>query len=95
MLTANEITSEEFERRFSQSENVLDYIDFNEPVLQSPLPRNDTQRQVNVSLPAWLVDFMDDEASRRGISRKAVINDWLVDRADQEFLRRITVARVD
>lgn len=91
-LTAKEITTKEFDERFDNGEDVLDYVDLDKPVVQKALSRNDVQRQINISIPAWLVDVLDDEASRRGISRKAVINDWLVDRADQELARKTALA---
>ena len=90
--TAEKITTEEFDKRFDAGEDVLDYVDLEHPHVQKALVRNDVQRQINISAPAWLVDLLDDEASRRGISRKAVINDWLVDRADQELARRMSLA---
>lgn len=92
-LAAKEITNDELEQRFDNGEDVLEYCDLDNPVVQAPISRDDAQRQINISVPAWLVDFMDDEASRRGISRKAVINDWLVDRADQERLHRAAISR--
>ena len=88
LSTVNEITTGEFDQRFDNGEEVMDYVDMTSAVVRKSLPRNDSQRPINTSLPAWLVDFLDDEASRRGINRKAVINDWLVDRADQELARR-------
>ncbi len=90
--TTSEISAEELERRFDSGEDVLDHFDLENPVIQHGPMRDDSQRQVNVSLPSWLIDLLDDEAHRRGISRKAVINDWLVDRADQEMTRRMALA---
>ena len=87
-----ETSAEEFDRRFDNGEDISEYVDREHPVVQNAMSRNDVQRQINISVPAWLVDFLDDEASRRGISRKAVINDWLVDRADQELARRRALA---
>ena len=89
---AKEITAEELDHRFDAGEDVLDYFDLDNPIVQHAPARDDSQRQINISLPAWLVDILDDEAHRRAISRKAVINDWLVDRADQEMARRTTLA---
>lgn len=84
-----EMNMVEFERYVDGGGDVSDL--FTGPAAEVLHPiRNDEQRTVNTTLPAWLVELMDDEARRRGISRKAVINNWLVDRADQEIERRKT-----
>lgn len=90
--TDEDITIEEIERRFDNGEDVLDYFDTDNPIVYHPVEREDSQRQVNTSLPVWLIEFMDDEARRRGTSRKSVINNWLVDRADAERERRMAFA---
>ena len=85
-------TMAELEQRFDDGEDVLDYAALSEPAVEVAPACDNTLRQVSVSLPAWLVDVMDDEARRRGVSRKAVINGWLVDRADAEARRRADIA---
>ena len=84
-----EMDMAEFERYVDEGGDVSALFQAPAAEILHPV-RNDEQRVVNATLPAWLVELMDDEASRRGISRKAVINNWLVDRADQEIERRKT-----
>ena len=84
-----EMDMAKFERYVDEGGDVSALFQTPEAEILRPV-RNDEQRVVNTTLPAWLVELMDDEASRRGISRKAVINNWLVDRADQEIERRKT-----
>lgn len=81
-------------RRFDDGEDVDDYYT-GVPRMRHPdgsytlvASRDDRPRHLQITLPCWLISLLDDEASRRGVSRKAVINDWLVDRADQEQARR-------
>lgn len=87
-----QVSLSEFERRFDDGEDVIDCCDVDHPLIERAALRDDNLRVVNVSLPAWLIDVLDDEAARRGVSRKAVINGWLVDRADREAARSRRIA---
>ena len=49
-------------------------------------------RQVNTTLPAWVVDAADSEAARLNISRKAVLNIWLAEKAEQTLAKHHTPA---
>ena len=44
-------------------------------------------KQVNTALPAWVVNVADAEASRLNISRRAVLNIWLAEKAEEAILR--------
>lgn len=79
--TASITTADNLEERFDAGEDVLDYFD--EDRLARPL-LDCTTKSVTVTLPLWLISVLDDEAARRGMTRKGIINMWLVDRADRE-----------
>lgn len=85
-----EITAEKFDAKFDAGEDVSEYVDWDSAVTSHSTEefeqnmRNFERRDVSVSLPGWLVDVLDAEAERRATSRRAVINDWLVERADAE-----------
>lgn len=66
--------------RFDSGEDVLDYFDEASAVVE----HFDKRKQISVSVPQWLVDFLDAEADRRGIARKAVINTALVEWCDEQ-----------
>ena len=79
-------TAENLEDRFEAGEDVLDYFDVDaaaRPLLDT------TTKTITVTLPLWLIAALDEEASRRGMTRKGVINMWLVDRADKERRRML------
>lgn len=44
-------------------------------------PENEL-KPVNVELPVWVMRELDKEADRLGISRKAVIRVWIVEKLD-------------
>ncbi len=40
------------------------------------------QKRVNVDFPTWMVDSLDREASRLGVTRQSVIKVWLAERLE-------------
>ena len=72
------ISTEELDRKFDEGkEDVLEHFDW------SKAERPGRRRRVNVDLPEWMIESLDREADRLGISRQAVIKTWLADRLDR------------
>lgn len=42
------------------------------------------QKRVNVDFPAWVVESLDREAARIGVTRQSIIKVWLVERLQAE-----------
>ena len=40
------------------------------------------QKRVNVDFPTWMIDSLDREASRLGVTRQSVIKVWLAERLE-------------
>lgn len=40
-------------------------------------------RRVNVAFPAWMVESLDREAGRLGVTRQSIIRLWLAERLKQ------------
>ena len=40
------------------------------------------QKRVNVDFPTWMIDSLDREASKLGVTRQSVIKVWLAERLD-------------
>lgn len=51
--------------------------------LSSARRPNQTQRRVNVDFPIWMIDSLDREARRLGVTRQSVIKMWLSERLDK------------
>jgi hypothetical protein len=45
------------------------------------------QKRVNVDFPTWMVDSLDREASRLGVTRQSVIKVWLAERLESRVAR--------
>ncbi len=49
---------------------------------------NQTQRRVNVDFPAWMIESLDKEASRLGVTRQSIIKVWLAERLEQSTFNK-------
>ena len=45
---------------------------------------NQSQKRINVDFPAWVVESLDREAARIGVTRQSIIKVWLVERLRAE-----------
>lgn len=45
---------------------------------------NQEQRRVNVDFPIWMIELLDKEAHRVGVTRQAIIKMWLAERLENE-----------
>ncbi len=68
------ISDEEFERRFDAGEDISEFVDWK----NARRPGRELQR-INVDFPTWMIQAMDKESSRLGVSRQALIK-FVMDR---------------
>ena len=67
-----------FDRKFDSGGKILDQVDL------SKTRRVGTDaKRVNVDFPAWMVDSLDREARRLGVTRQSLIKLWLADKLAQ------------
>jgi len=71
------MNSSEFDRRFEEGESVLEALDLE----AARRPRLEARR-VNVDFPLWMVEQLDREASRLGVTRQSIIKFWLAERLE-------------
>jgi alpha/beta superfamily hydrolase len=65
----------EFDRAFAAGEDVEAAIDWSKA--RRP---NVEARRVNVDFPAWVVEKLDREARRLGVTRQSLIKTWIAER---------------
>ncbi len=65
----------EFDERFDRGEDMMEHVD----ISQARRPGLETRR-VNVDFPAWVVEALDREARRLGVTRQSVIKVWIAER---------------
>ena len=44
-------------------------------------------RRVNVDFPIWMIEALDKEASRLGVTRQSIIKVWLAERLERTHSR--------
>ena len=68
----------DLDKKFGDNnEDILDQFD-----LSSAKRVNREQRRVNVDFPVWMIESLDREASRLGVTRQSIIKVWLADRLE-------------
>jgi hypothetical protein len=70
--------AEEFDQRFDRGEDVTA-----EPDLTNARRPGVEQRRVNVDFPVWMIESLDREARRLGVTRQSIIKVWLAERLEQ------------
>ena len=72
--------AKEFDAKFDEGvEDILDDLD-----LSTARRVNQDTKRVNVDFPAWVVESLDREAARIGVTRQSIIKVWLVERLKEE-----------
>jgi len=69
----------DFDQKFDEGEaDIIDDLDLS----QSKRPSYD-QKRVNVDFPVWMIEALDREASRLGVTRQSIIKVWIAERIEQ------------
>lgn len=67
----------EFDQAFESGEEMIEYID-----VVSAKRRRQAIKRVNVDFPTWMIQSLDREARRLGVTRQSVIKVWLAQRLE-------------
>ena len=69
--------AKKFEQQFDENVDITACLDLSKAkrVLQA-------QKRVNVDFPIWMIDSLDREASKLGVTRQSVIKVWLAERLE-------------
>ncbi len=76
-----------FDKNFDENkQDIIDDLDLT--TLQRP---NQKQKRVNVDFPSWVIESLDKEASRVGVTRQSIIKLWLVERLEEKAANKANV----
>ncbi len=70
--------AKDFDRKFERDADLTDDLDLStarRPTL--------TPRRVNVDFPEWMIDSLDQEAARLGVTRQSIIKVWIAERLEK------------
>ncbi|HPX89325.1 MAG TPA: CopG family antitoxin [Methylophilaceae bacterium] len=70
-----------FEKQFDEDVDITALLDVSKAkrVLQK-------QKRVNVDFPTWMIESLDREAGKLGVTRQSVIKVWLAERLEKSAL---------
>ncbi|MEE8056540.1 MAG: CopG family transcriptional regulator [Pseudomonadales bacterium] len=70
--------AKDFDKKFDDDKtDIIDDIDLS--TIKRP---NQAQKRVNVDFPTWMIDSLDKEAKRIGVTRQSIIKVWLAERLE-------------
>lgn len=69
----------ELDKHFDDGEDISGELD-----LGSARRPNREQRRVNVDFPSWMVESLDREARRLGVTRQSIIKVWIAERLEHK-----------
>ena len=69
--------AKDFEKQFDEDIDITESLDLSKTrrVLQQ-------QKRVNVDFPTWMVESLDREAGKLGVTRQSIIKVWLAERLE-------------
>jgi hypothetical protein len=65
----------DFDKKFESGEEMIDLLD----LTKARRPGLEAKR-INVDFPEWMVESLDKEAHRLGVTRQSLIKFWIADR---------------
>ncbi len=66
------------DNKFENGESILNDLD-----LSKSRHPNQEQKRVNVDFPTWMIESLDREAKRLGVTRQSIIKVWLAERLEK------------
>lgn len=70
--------AKKFDTDFDSGKNITKALDLSKA--RRPLQ---AQKRVNVDFPTWMIESLDKEANRLGVTRQSIIKVWLAERLEQ------------
>jgi len=71
--------AEDFDKSFDDGEDVTADLD-----LSKARRLNQTPKRINVDFPTWMVESLDREAKRLGVTRQSIIKVWIAEMLERK-----------
>ena len=79
------ITTKEFDEKFDNGEDISEYLDFSKAIKLKEMKKLNTDtKKVNVDFPQWVIEALDEEAKKIGVTRQSIIKVWIAERLKEE-----------
>jgi hypothetical protein len=67
--------AEEFDKKFEENQDITGFLDLS----QAERPGLSNKR-INVDFPVWMIQMMDKESKRLGVTRQSIIKIWIAEK---------------
>jgi hypothetical protein len=64
----------DFDEKFDRGEDITSELD-----MEQARRKNQEPRRINVDFPSWMIESLDREAKRLGITRQSIIKVWIAE----------------
>ena len=79
------ITAKEFDEKFDNDEDINEYLDFSKAIKLKDMKKLKIEtKKVNVDFPEWVIESLDREAKKIGVTRQSIIKVWIAERLKEE-----------
>ncbi|GFE68522.1 type II toxin-antitoxin system BrnA family antitoxin [Chroococcus sp. FPU101] len=68
--------SSEFDKKVDDGEDIIEYLDLS----QAKRPQ---YNQINLDLPSWMLEKIEQEAIRQGLSQQVILQTWIAEKLEQ------------
>lgn len=70
--------AKDFDRKFDHGKDISSHL-----VLSKARRPGTEQKRVNVDFPEWMLESLDREAKRLGVTRQSIIKIWISERLEK------------
>ena len=67
--------ADEFDKKFDKGEDIIEYLDLTKSIRPAQV-----SRRVNVDFPEWMIQLLDKESKRLGVTRQSIIKFWIAEK---------------
>ena len=69
----------DFDKKFDSGEDITSELD-----ISKARRLNQEPKRINVDLPTWMVESLDREAKRLGVTRQSIIKVWIAEMLERK-----------
>lgn len=69
--------AEEIDHKFDNNEDITEHLE-----LSSKRRPNQNIKRINIDFPEWMINALDDESSRIGVTRQSIVKMWISQKID-------------
>ena len=71
--------SSDFDKKFDSGEDITSELD-----ISKARRLNQEPKRINVDFPTWMIDSLDREAKRLGVTRQSIIKVWIAEMLERK-----------